>query len=235
MGIIVALVMLLVFLILVNRANHIPKTGRAIDVKGEVITAIITNENKNAERAVWLRAKDRSGRKYKVKMKASEAKLWLKGDEIKILVSKTEPKKYRVQFNDYFRENDSRIREAAINRLETKIKKRFAARFVGYSEKTLRAFKMCSVDTHNIFVFTTFMRMIDFYSIIIIAMVVSFFFWFVTTAPSMGVMFIPLIALLFALLLFKGTIDLCKRIKADVIKSAKENKAKMLAKEEAED
>ena len=57
MGILVAIIMLLVFLILVNRANHIPKTGRAIDVKGEIITAVITNENKNADTIIMARSR----------------------------------------------------------------------------------------------------------------------------------------------------------------------------------
>ena len=225
----IIVVMLTVFLFLNARANRVPKTGRDADANGERITAVITNRNKTAERAAWLRAVSKDGRKFKVKMKASEAKYWIKGDEISILLSKENPKKYRVLFNDYFRENEAKIREEVIDFLEKTVKKRLAARFVGYSDKTLRAFKMCSVDTHKIFTFATFMRMIDFYGIVAIVMISSFVGWFITKAPTMGVMFVPLAALLILVMLLKGSIDFCKRIKEEVIKSAKANKAKQLS------
>ena len=229
MPFVIAIVMIVVFFLLTARANRVPKTGRDAEANGERITAVITNRNKSAEKAVWLRAVSKDGRKFKVKMKASEAKYWIKGDEISILISKENPKKYRVLFNDYFRENEARIREEVIKHLEKNVKKRLAARFVGYSDKTLRAFKMCSVDTHNIFMFTTFMRMIDFYSIVTIVMIASFIGWFITKAPTMGVMFVPLAAVLILVMLLKGSIDFCKRIKDEVIKSAKINKAKQLS------
>ena len=233
-SIIIVVVMLIAFLLLTLKANHVSKTGRDPDAKGKTITATITNKNKTADKAVVLRARDRDGRRYKVKMKPTEAKLWIKGDEIKIILSKDNPRKYRVLFMDYFRENSGRIREHAIMQLENKVKNRIAAKLVGYSHKTLKAFKMCSIDSHDIFAFSTFMRMIDIYSVVAMLMVFSFIGWFWVKMPSFGIMIVPLGALLLLLLLLKGSVDVCKRIKADAINSAKENKAKLKAQEENE-
>ena len=102
----IIVLMLLVFLAMNSIINKIPKTGRDPDARGEKIVATITNTNKTADKAVWLRAKSAQGRKFKVKLKASEAKLWIKGDEIRVVLSNENPRKYRVLFHEYFKEND---------------------------------------------------------------------------------------------------------------------------------
>lgn len=234
-AIIIAVLMLIVFVLLTVKANHVSKTGRDPDAKGEKITAIITNKNKTADRPVVLKAQGKDGRRYKVKLKPTEAKLWIKGDEIQIVLSKNNPRKYRVLFMDYFRGNDERIRMAAIEQMEKKVKNLIAAKLVGYSHKTLRAFKMCSIDTHDIFSFTSFMRMIDIYSVVATVMIISFASFYFMYTPSFGKIALPLGVILMLLLLLKGSVDVCKRIKAEAIKSAKENKAKQQTAENKED
>lgn len=227
-------VMLILFIALMSATSHIPKTGRDPEAKGKKITAIITNRNKTADKAVVLRAKAKDGRKFKVKLKPSEAKLWIKGDEIRVVLSESNPKKYRVLFHEYFKQNEDRIRKHAIENLEKKVKKLIAARIVGYSEKTLKAFKMCSIETHDIFVFTTFMRMLDVYSVVAAFLAISFISWYMASNPTFIMFIIPLVVLIMLILLLKGSADVCKRIKTEAISSAKKNKAKAQKEQKAE-
>ena len=128
-------ILMLIALIWVNYvANHIPKMGRDGDAKGEEITAVITNRNKVADKSVILRARA-NGRSFKVKLKPTEAHLWIKGDSIKIILSENK-KTYRILFNDYFRTNENRLREYALMLLEKKVNANLiAARIVKYTKE----------------------------------------------------------------------------------------------------
>ena len=83
--IIILLVLLLCYSAI---ANRIPKTGREGISTGKEVTATITNSNKGADRAVTLHAEG-EGRRFKVKMKPTEAHLWVKGDKIRVIMRPT--------------------------------------------------------------------------------------------------------------------------------------------------
>ena len=97
--------MILLFAAVSGAANHIPKTGRCFDADGQEVIATITNTNRTAEKAVTIRAIDDNGRRYRAKLKASEAKLWIRGDKIRIILS-DRSKNYRILFHEYFKENE---------------------------------------------------------------------------------------------------------------------------------
>ena len=86
-------VMLAVFAIITSLTGRIPKTGRSSNASGEVMKATITNRNKMAEKAVTMKLKGEDGKKYKVKLKPDEAKLWIKGDAVKIVFSENKKEK----------------------------------------------------------------------------------------------------------------------------------------------
>ena len=110
-------IILLAFVFVMRIANRIPKTGRYNSAAGEKIEAVLTNENRTAEKAATMKLMDKDGRKYCVKLKADEARLWIKGDTVEILLSENK-RIYRVLFNDYFRNNEERIRQHAVQRLQ---------------------------------------------------------------------------------------------------------------------
>ena len=179
-----SLIMLLfaLFCIMVAFSARIPKTGRSSDANGEIIEATIVNSNKYAEKAVTLRAKAADGRLFKVKIKPTEAKLWIKGDTISILLSK-DKKKYRVLFHEYFKENEERIREEALSLMKKRVRPEFfAARIVGYTENSLDAFARSKADSHVIFTFSTLMRLIDIYSVFCAVIAVVFVLWYLATS-----------------------------------------------------
>lgn len=147
--------------------NRIPQRGRKMFKDGKEISATITNENHFPDHSVTLRAQDSSLRKYSVKLKQSESRLWVKGDEIKILVSEENPKDYRILFNDYFRANEHKIRAHAFEILEKKVRKNsIASRLVKYNHEKLEAMKKSNIESGRIFVFTYLMKSIDIYSIL---------------------------------------------------------------------
>ena len=147
--------------------NRIPKTGRKSIENGTKISAVITNSNHFPDHSVTLRAQDGNSRKYRVKLKQSESRLWIKGDEIDIIVSGSNPKDYRVLFNDYFRANESRIREHAFDILEKKVRKNsIASRLVKYNHEKLEIMKKSNIESGRIFIFTYLMKSIDIYSIL---------------------------------------------------------------------
>ncbi|MBR1970837.1 MAG: hypothetical protein IKA17_10850 [Clostridia bacterium] len=152
--------------------NRIPKRGR-IDVSdGETITAAIINTNRVPDHAATLRAK--SGETiYKVKIKASESHLWIKGDEIKILISKSNKKNYRILFNDYFKENEERIRAYAIELLEKKAKyNSIGAKAVKYTSGDFEKIKNSKFNSNQIFYFSYIFNSIDRYTILAILLAI---------------------------------------------------------------
>ena len=155
--------------------NHIPKTGRDGNARGDKITATITNENKKADSVATMCA-EKDGRKFKVKMKPTEAHLWIKGDDIEIVLNE-DGKNYRVLFNDYFRKNEERLREAALEKLDDVSKYRIASLLVKYNKDDGDGFQKSHLDSQAIFAFSTYMRMIDFYSIISVVIAAVMFCW----------------------------------------------------------
>ena len=110
---------------------------------------------------------------YKVKIKASESHLWIKGDDIKIIVSKSNPKNYRILFNDYFKENEERIRNHSLELLEKKAKVNpIAAKAVKYSSKDFEKIKNSSLNSNQIFYFCYLFNSIDRYSILTILLAI---------------------------------------------------------------
>lgn len=208
-----ALVIVTIALIGVSAASRIPKTGRYPDVKGDTVQATITNRNIMAEKAATLRAKGSDGRKYKVKLKPTEAKMWFKGDTIEILLDSNDKKKYRVLFNDYFQKNEERMRSAVMEQIRTRIKPNlFAARFTGYTEKTPDALETSKADFNALFSFSTLMRLIDIYTVASSVVVIIFLWWFLSAGPSFKQMLLPLAVVLLVLWAVYSTVETCKKI-----------------------
>lgn len=208
----IVVVMLLMFVGISSIANHIPKKGRCFDAKGAEVTATITNNNRTAEKAVTMRAKDQNGRRYRVKLKASEAKLWIKGDSIRIILSEKSGN-YRVLFHEYFKENEVRIREHALKRLEKTVSpKLIAARIVGYTKDSPEAFRSSEADSHTIFAFATYMRMIDIYSVVAVIMAAAFLLWYMAVKPKFTQFLIPLLIVLLMFFMLNGSVNACKRV-----------------------
>ncbi len=159
-GIILLVIAILIFNIFINR---IPRTGRAGITKGNVVDCIITNSHKNALRTVSIHAFG-GGRKFKARLKSDEAHLWIKGDKIKVLVSDENEKIYRILYFDYFHQNEARLREEAISRMEKDIKENgISARIVKYTKQTLLQIKKSSIDSQKIFILLSYMRLLNSY------------------------------------------------------------------------
>jgi len=192
--------------------SRIPKRGRYPDANAQIITATITNTNKAAEKVATLRAKADDGRKFKVKMTPTEAKMWIKGDIINVALS-SDKKKYRVLFHEYFKANESRLREEAIAILEKKIPTNFiSAKLVGYNKESLDAIKTSEADSQTIFTFSTLMHLIDVYSVIGALFAVVFAIWFLSSSPEFGKYIIPLALILMFAWVIYGTVTTCKNI-----------------------
>lgn len=204
--------MILLFAAVSGIANHIPKKGRCFDADGQEVIATITNTNRTAEKAVTIRAVDDNGRRYRAKLKASEAKLWIKGDKIRIILS-DRSKNYRILFHEYFKENEERIREQALLKLQKTIKPDFiAARLTGYTKNSPEAFRASEADSHTIFAFTTYMHMIDVYSIIAVIMAAAFVVWYMSVNPEFFSAIVPLLVVLLVFFMINSTVNNCKRV-----------------------
>lgn len=209
-AVVIIALMLFLFVGISSVANHIPKTGRCFDASGEIITATITNKNRTAEKAVTMKAKDLSGRRYKVKLKASEAKLWIKGDSVKIILSE-KSKNYRILFHEYFKESEERIREHALEKLEKTIRTNFiAVRLVEYKKENTEAFRASAADSQTIFAFGTYMRMIDIYSVMGGVIAVWLFFWYVANKPKFMELLVPLAIVVMIFAVINNAVKTCK-------------------------
>ncbi len=207
-----AFFILLVFLIVIKLANRIPKTGRSNEASGEKIEAIITNENRVADKPATMRLVDKDGNKYKVKMKADEARMWIKGDTAQILLSDVKGK-YRVLFNDYFRQNEERIREYAAEKMKKSVKTWFiSSRLTGYTEKSPEALINSEADSRILFMFMTYMRMINTYSIVAFLFTVLFLSWRGVYSPGFSDQVFPFVVLLVVYLMIYGAVMTCKNI-----------------------
>ncbi|MBQ3023554.1 MAG: hypothetical protein IJD91_09640 [Clostridia bacterium] len=203
---------ILIYALLVSINGFIPKRGRCIDVDGDEIIATITNTNKKADKPSTIKAIDESGRKYAAKLRPTEAKLWIKGDKIKITLTK-DKKNYRIHFHEYFRENEERIREEALSRLEKTVKFYFiAAKMTNYKKESLEALRASKADAHTIFAFTTYMSSIDKYFIIAVVSAILFVLFFMEEKLQMFELLIPLIIVIVMFLSVSATAKLCTKI-----------------------
>lgn len=192
--------------------NRIPKTGRCPDASGKEIEAKIINRNSTAEKAVTMRLRDENGKKYRVKLKASEAKLWIKGDSVTVLCSETS-KNYRVLFHNYFKDNEERIREHALEKLKKIVKPYLvAARLVDYKKETPEAFRASGADSQTIFAFTTYMKMIDVYSVVAVLLAIAFLYWYAFSKPEFSQLLLPLLLVVALFVVLNGAVNSCKRI-----------------------
>ena len=205
-------VALIIYLIVVSLNGFIPKRGRWIDVDGEEITATITNSNRNADKYATIRAKDDNGRKYAAKLRPTEAKMWLRGDKIKITFTK-DKKNYRIHFHEYFKENEERIRERAIESLEKNVKfYSIAAKMTGYEKESLETLRASKADSHSIFAFETYMRSIDKYFIIAVAAAILLVAFLMVENLSQFQLLIPVVIVIAMFLSVNSTAKLCKSI-----------------------
>lgn len=205
-------VILLAFAGVAGVINRIPKTGRCPDASGKEIEAKIINRNPTAEKAVTMRLRDEDGKKYRVKLKASEAKLWIKGDSVKVLCSETS-KNYRVLFHDYFKNNEERIREYAMEKLRKTVKPYLiAGHLVDYKRETPEAFQASGADSQTIFAFTTYMRMIDVYSVVAVILAAAFLYWYAVSKPGFSQLLLPLILVVLLFVVLNGAVNSCKRV-----------------------
>lgn len=211
---------LFIYMIVASMNGFIPKRGRWIDVDGEEIIATITNTNKNADKYATLRAVDENGRKYSAKLRPTEARMWLRGDKIKITFTK-DKKNYRVHFHEYFKENEVRIREMALERLEKNVKfYSIAAKMTGYKKESLETLRASKADSHSIFAFETYMRSIDKYFVIAVAAAILFVIFLVMKNLRSFQLLIPLVIVITMFLSVNSTAKICKSIYEKSIKQA---------------
>lgn len=203
---------LLIYIAVVSITNFIPKRGRCIDVDGEEIIATITNKNKNADKHSTLRAKGEDGKRYAVKLRPTEAKMWLRGDKIKITFTK-DKKNYRIHFHEYFKENEARIREKAIEKLEKNVKfYSIAAKMTDYKKESLEALRASKADSQTIFAFETYMRSIDKYFIIGIIAVMLFIPFLLVEKLQRFQLILPVAILVTMFLSINSTAKICTKI-----------------------
>ena len=203
-------IVLLAFSLVISIVNRIPKAGRYNSAAGEKIEAMLTNENRTAEKPATMKLVDKDGRKYRVKLKADEARLWIKGDTVEILLSEKKSV-YRVLFNDYFRNNEERIRQHAAQRLDKTVKRGIiSTRLVGVQKESLEAFVSSEADSRVIFIFSTFMRMIDTYSIVSFFATVLFLIWRSAVKPDFSQMAFPLVVVIITYFMIYSAVTTCK-------------------------
>ena len=195
--------------------RRIPKTGREGIKTGEEVIATITNNNKGADRAVTLKAKG-NGRRFKVKIKPDEAYYWIKGDKIKVILSPDNPLKYRILFNDYFRENEARIREAVLNKLEKVNDKLPGALLIKYKKETYTAALKSSLTSQRIFTLYTAIRTANI-NTALLAVFVAMFLWLKSKVDlSFGQMMFPLVIIIILLWSIYVPVNIGAEIKKEV-------------------
>jgi len=209
------------FIFINYSANHIPKTGRSADARGEIIEAVITNRAKSADRSAVMRLVH-NNRKFHVKMKPTEAHLWIKGDTVRIILSEN-GKNYRVLFGEYFRENEARIREYALSMLEKRVNVNFiAARLSKYTKESFEAIKASKLESQRIFTFVTLMGILDIYTVVTGVAGAVFLFWCAKKTPSFGDLIVPLLIIVVLIWMLYNTNETCKGI---IKKAESETKA----------
>ena len=202
----------MIFILLMKTVNRIPNRGRSNYANGEKILATITNENRVADKPATMKLVDKNGNKYRVKMKPDEAKMWIKGDTVEILLSDKKGV-YRVLFTDYFRQNESRMRENVAEKLSATVKPwLFAARFTGYTEKSSEALKNSEADSRILFMFMNYMKIINVYTIVAFVGTVLFLSWRGVYAPSLSRQTVPFIVLLMIYYVIYSAVTTCKKL-----------------------
>lgn len=203
---------LVIYAITTSIAGFIPKRGRCINAEGEEISATIVNSNNTAEKAATIRAIDESGRKYAAKLRPTEAKMWIKGDKIRIVLSE-DKKKYRILFHEYFKENEERMRNQALMQLEKKVKPySIAAKMANYTKESLEALRASEADSHTIFIFTTYMRIVNRYFIVAVIAAVLCALWCFKAKLQMFQLLIPLVIVIVMFLSISATVKVCTDI-----------------------
>lgn len=191
--------------------NHIPKRGRAADASGKAEEAVIVNSAALADRSATLRVKY-NGRTYKVKMKPTEAHLWIKGDKVKIMFS-DDKKRYRILFGEYFRENEDRIRDYALKLLQKKVKvNAVAAKMTNYTNDSFEAIKESNMESQRIYSFMSLMHILDLYTVFTAGAAVLFVVWCLKAKPALSSFIVPLIAIAILAWMLYNTCESCKGI-----------------------
>ncbi len=212
------MVIVAITLFVANRTvNKIPKTGRDGKASGERITATITNTNKYSDATVTLRA-EKDGRKFKVKMKPTEAHLWIPGDSIDIVMNE-DGKNYRVLFNDYFRENESRIREKAVEMLGKVKSCHIASLAVGYGKDDNEVIEKSALNSQQIFAFVTYMKLIDIYSVFAVIITGLIVWWKFALSPKAAEFILPCAIIIITMWSVYNAVEGCKRIKDEAEKT----------------
>ena len=207
------------YMIATSIVGCVPKRGRWIDVDGEEVFATITNTNKNADKFATLRARDENGRKYSAKLRPTEAKLWIKGDKIKITLTK-DGKNYRMHFHEYFKENEARIREKALEKLGKKARLHsIGAKLTGYNEESLEALRASKADSQSIFAYETYMRYIDRYFAVAIMATILFVPFLLVEKLQNFQLLVPIIILVVMFLSVNSTAKVCAKIYSKATKS----------------
>ena len=203
---------LVIYAIATSISGFIPKRGRCINAEGEVISATIVNSNNTAEKAATIRAIDESGRKYAAKLRPTEAKMWIKGDKIKIVLSE-DKKEYRILFHEYFKENEERMKKQALDQLEKKVKPySIAAKMTNYTKESLEALRASEADSQTVFIFTTYMRVVNRYFIVAVLSAVLCAIWCFRANLQMFQLLIPLVIVIVMFLSISSTAKVCARI-----------------------
>ena len=208
---IIVFVALMTFLIISKISNRIPSTGRCIDARGEEIEAVIVNENRTAEKAATMKLEDSEGNKYRVKLRAGEAKMWIEGDAVKIIFSE-DKKNYRVLFNDYFRSNEERMRKHTVEKISKINTKLLPAHFTGYKKEDSEALLNSGADSLTLFVFLTYMRRITGYLILSIVMTAFLLGWYNIFTPNFVGVILPIILVAVSYFVLYSTVMSCKKI-----------------------
>lgn len=198
--------------------NRIPQTGREGILKGREINGTIINKNKTADRSATMKILGEDKKHYRVKLKPTEAHLWIKGDGIKIIVSEENPKKYRVLFNDYFRLNEKRIREHAVKLMKNGVSTYLiAAKSVKYTKDTADEIEKSQLSSQRIFSFVTYMRMFDLYSVFTALFIVCTIVYARVKNPTFTQILVPIALILIMLWFLYAAMNMCIKI----IKEAK--------------
>lgn len=203
---------ILIYATVLSIVGYIPKKGRSLDCEGEEILATITNSNLRAERTISIRAVDGDGVKYKAKLRPTEAKMWIKGDKIRIVVSK-DKKNYRILFHEYFKENEERMRAQALCFLEKKIKfNSIAAKLASYNKECLETLRASKADSQLIFIFATYMSMVNKYFVVALISAVLFAIWNMLVKLRMFHFIVPLVIIIVMFYSVSSLVKVCTLI-----------------------
>lgn len=207
--IVVFLIVVLAINVLINR---IPRTGRAGITKGIEVDAIITNKCKSGLGTKTMRLEG-GGRKFKVKLKADEAHLWIKGDSVKVLISSDNKKIYRVLFFDYFHENEQKLHQLALDMLKSKIKANgISVKALKYNDETYTKVERASADSRTVYMLYSYMKLLESYIVLAVVFCVFMVLAKILLRLTMTQMLLPIAVLGILLWYIYSVIATCGRI-----------------------